>query len=160
MSEHHLKRIDLHPPDRFHAVCSCGWRSESVMNAGIAGAAWDAHVAVAPVVSDVEPAGGDAARELYAELVPALKDAVRAGVPASTADGAHRMERLAAALGEREARVAAAVRRQWDVVGAEGSARDRAAVIVGLVELGDRARVHLTRRLPVAPDPARADAAG
>ena len=29
-----------------HAVCSCGWRSDSVAAAGIAGALWDDHVAM------------------------------------------------------------------------------------------------------------------
>lgn len=31
------------------AVCSCGWRSVPLVNGGLAGAAWDQHVADAAV---------------------------------------------------------------------------------------------------------------
>lgn len=30
--------------ERHQGVCSCGWRSEPTTTAGLAGAAWDAHV--------------------------------------------------------------------------------------------------------------------
>jgi hypothetical protein len=168
MSAHRLLRVDFQRPAHFIAVCECGWRSEAASAAGLAGARWDDHALQAPgdahsgsaSIVDVDLAAGEAARELYAELVPVLKDAVRAGAPLTVVAGMARMEELAAALGMREARVAGAVRRQWVRLVEDDTARQRATVIVGLVELGERAREHLSRGLPTAPQRAGADSAG
>jgi hypothetical protein len=89
---------------------------------------------------------------VYAELIPTLKDAARAGQPLTAVPAFARMEQLAAQLGEREGRLARAVRREWDRLVDEPTGRQRATVIVGLVELGERAREHLSRGLPAAPE--------
>lgn len=75
MTDHRLERIDFQRPARFVAVCSCGWRSEPTLNAGLAGALWDRHVerqpstdAGPPAVADHHPSADDAARERDREL--------------------------------------------------------------------------------------------
>lgn len=40
---HRSFRIEL-DGEQAIAVCTCGWRSESAMNAGMAGALWDKHL--------------------------------------------------------------------------------------------------------------------
>lgn len=53
------------------------------------------------------------------------------------------MERLvvlAGALGERERRLVGAVRREWERLAHDTTPRQRASVIVGLVELAERAK--------------------
>jgi hypothetical protein len=37
-------RVEMLDRGRATSVCTCGWRSEPVFSAGLAGAAWDAHV--------------------------------------------------------------------------------------------------------------------
>ena len=159
MSEHRLLRVDFQRPSRFWAVCTCEWRSEPVLAAGLAGSLFDRHAKAVPSdhpseapILDVDVALADAARELYATLIPVLKDAARAGQPLPAVQAFGRMEEVAALLGEREQRLARAVRREWDRLVDEPTGRQRATVIVGLVELGERAREHLSRGLPVAPD--------
>lgn len=149
---HRLERIDFTRPSRFTAVCSCGWRSEPTLNAGLAGALWDRHVEQQPhatdgsaQIVDVDVTVGEAARELYADLVPGLKHAVRGDDPLSATDGIERMERIAAVLGDREQRLAQAVRREWTRLVEDHTNRQKATVVVGLVELGERARQHLSR---------------
>jgi hypothetical protein len=158
VTEHRLERIDFRRPTRFVAVCTCGWRSEPMFNAGLAGALWDRHVQQVPdespkdaPVIDVDLTATDAARLLYAELLPPLKDAVRSGRALSVADEIGRMQTAAANIGEREQRLAKAVHREWARLVEEPSLRQRATVIVGLVELGERARAQLARHLPTAP---------
>jgi hypothetical protein len=158
MSEHRLQRIDFQRPSRFVAVCMCGWRSESVLAAGLAGSLWDRHARTVPAdeptgapILDVDIALGEAARELYGTIIPVLKDAARAGHPLTAMAAFERMEQLAVLLGAREERLARAVRRQWDLLVDNTTSRQRATVIVGLVELGERAREHLSRGLPTAP---------
>jgi hypothetical protein len=165
MSEHRLQRIDFQRPSRYCAVCTCDWRSEPVLAAGLAGSLWDRHAKTVPTevptgapILDVDLAVGEAARELYA-LIPILKDAARAGHPLAAVESFDRMEQLVGLLGDREQRLARAVRREWDRLVGESTSRQRATVIVGLVELGERAREHLSRGLPAAPDLAPADAA-
>ena len=152
MTNHRLERIDFTRPSRFTAVCSCGWRSEPTLNAGLAGALWDRHVEQQPhtsngppVIVDVDVTVGEAARELYADLVPALKHAVRGDDPLAAVDGIERMEAVAGILGDRELRLARAVRREWARLTEDTTNRQRATVIVGLVELGERAREQLAR---------------
>lgn len=94
MTKHRLERIDFTRPSRFTAVCSCGWHSERTLSAGLAGALWDRHVEQQPATTDGPPRDVDvdvavveAARELYTELVPALKQAVRGDEPLSVCDG-------------------------------------------------------------------------
>ena len=152
MSTHRLERIDFTRPSRFTAVCSCGWRSEPTLNAGLAGALWDRHVEQQPHsasgparIVDVDVTVGEAARELYADLVPALKHLVRGDDPLGATDGIERMEAIAGTLGEREQRLARAVRREWTRLAEDSTSRQRATVVVGLVELGERAREHLAR---------------
>jgi hypothetical protein len=41
--EHRSFRIDL-DGEQARATCTCGWRSDSAMNAGMAGAMWDKHL--------------------------------------------------------------------------------------------------------------------
>jgi hypothetical protein len=41
-SAHRSFRIEV-ARDVVYAVCVCGWRSDAAMNAGMAGALWDAH---------------------------------------------------------------------------------------------------------------------
>jgi hypothetical protein len=158
MSDHRMSRIDFTRPSRFVAVCTCDWRSEPVLAAGLAGSLWDRHAKAAPAdepteapILDVDVAVGEAARELYGSVIPILKDAARTGHPLTAAASFGRMEQLAALLGAREERLARAVRRQWDLLVETTTSRQRATVIVGLVELGERAREHLSRGLPQAP---------
>ncbi|MCU1487678.1 MAG: hypothetical protein JWN67_4424 [Actinomycetia bacterium] len=158
MSEHRLQRIDFQRPSRYCAVCTCEWRSEPVLAAGLAGSLWDRHGKTAPTgaptdapILDVDLAVGEAARALYA-LIPILKDAARAGHPLAAVESFDRMELLVSVLGEREQRLARAVRLGDDRLIGESTSRQRATVIVGLVELGERAREHLSRGLPTAPD--------
>jgi hypothetical protein len=40
---HRSFRIELNG-EHARAVCTCGWRSEVAMNAGMAGAMWDKHL--------------------------------------------------------------------------------------------------------------------
>ena len=47
MSEHRLQRVDFQRPSRFWAVCTCEWRSEPVLNAGLAGSLFDRHAKAA-----------------------------------------------------------------------------------------------------------------
>lgn len=164
MSDHRLQRIDFQRPSRFSAVCVCDWRSEPVLSAGVAGSLWDRHAKPEPTeapttapILDVDMALGEAAREVYADLVPVLKDAARAGHPLVAAGAFARMEEVAALLGPREQRLAAAVRREWDRLVELSTSRQRATVIVGLVELGERSREHLSRGLPTAPERLHAD---
>ena len=152
MTDHRLERIDFRRPARFTAVCTCGWRSEPMLSAGLAGALWDRHVEQQPdespkdaPVIDVDLSVSDAARALYADLLPPIKDAVRSDQPLTVIDDIERMETAAAVLGEREQRLARAVRREWSRLVEDPSSRQRATVIVGLVELGERARIHLGR---------------
>ena len=45
---HHGYRVEMtakRPRPLYAAVCSCGWRSESLPTAGLAGTAFDIHVA-------------------------------------------------------------------------------------------------------------------
>jgi hypothetical protein len=157
VSEHRLERIDFRRPSRFSAVCTCEWRSDPMFSAGLAGALWDRHVEQlpdespkdAPVV-DVDQTTTEAARRLYAELLPPIKEAVRSDEPATVADEVLTMQVAAAALGDREQRLANAVHREWERLVAEPSPRQRATVIVGLVELSERARTQLARHLPSA----------
>ena len=44
MNDHRLDRIDFRRPARFTAVCTCGWQSEPMTSAGLAGAVWDRHL--------------------------------------------------------------------------------------------------------------------
>jgi hypothetical protein len=156
MSDHRMRRIDFTRPSRFVAVCTCGWQSEPVLAAGLAGSLWDRHAKAAPAepteapILDVDLAVGEAARELYGSVIPTLKDAARAGHPLTATTSFGRMEQLAALLGDREERLARAIRRQWDLLVESTTSRQRATVIVGLVELGERAREHLSRGLPQA----------
>jgi hypothetical protein len=46
--EHRSFRIQL-DGDRAFAVCTCEWQSDPALNAGMAGAMWDRHVADARV---------------------------------------------------------------------------------------------------------------
>ena len=157
MTDHRLERIDFRRPARFTAVCTCGWRSEAMFSAGLAGALWDRHVEQLPdeapkdaPVIDLDLTASEAARMLYAEVLPPIKDAVRGDQPLSVADEMVRMETAAAMLGDREQRLAHAVRREWARLVEEPTPRQRATVIVGLVELGERARAQLARHLPTA----------
>lgn len=157
MTDHRLERIDFRRPARFTAVCSCGWRSEPMFSAGLAGALWDRHVeqlaaehpASAPVI-DLDLSAADAARMLYADLLPPIKDAVRTDRAITVADEVQRMESAAAMLGDRELRLANAVHREWARLVEEPTPRQRATVIVGLVELGERVRAQLARHVPSA----------
>lgn len=148
---HRLDGIDFLPPARFLAVCSCGWRTEPVHTAGLAGAIFDRHVEeVAPAA--VEPtalAAVDAAELLFTTLVPTVKEAVREGESLAVIDDLERLKEAAAVLGEREGRLAATVRREWVRLIEDPSSRQRATVLTGLVELGEMARRHLARLLPV-----------
>ena len=155
MTDHRLERIDFRRPARFTAVCSCGWRSDAMFSAGLAGALWDRHIEQlrdddasddAPVI-DLDLTASEAARMLYAELLPPIKDAVRADRPLTVTDHLVRMETAAAMLGDREHRLAQAVRREWTRLVEDPTPRQRATVIVGLVELGERARGELARHL-------------
>lgn len=156
MSEHRLDRIDFRRPARFTAVCTCGWRSEPMLSAGLAGSLWDRHVEQRPTgapsgqvpIVDVDLTIADAARRLHAELLPAIKDAVRADAPLTVIDAIEDMEAAAATMGEADQRLARAVRREWTRLVEEPTSRQRATVIVGLVELGERARAHLARLAP------------
>ena len=157
MTDHRLERIDFRRPARFTAVCTCGWRSEAMFSAGLAGALWDRHVEQLPdespkdaPVFDLDLTASEAARVLYGELLPPIKDAVRSDRALGVADEMVRMETAAAMLGDREQRLAHAVRREWARLVEEPTPRQRATVIVGLVELGERARAQLTRHLPTA----------
>lgn len=51
---HRSFRIDL-DDERAHAVCACGWRSESALNAGMAGALWDVHLSDVSRLAQVSP---------------------------------------------------------------------------------------------------------
>jgi hypothetical protein len=155
VTDHRLERIDFRRPARFTAVCTCGWRSEPMLSAGLAGALWDRHVEQVPdespkdaPVVDVDLTLADAARELHAQVLPAIKDAVRGHRPLQVIDEVERMELTATVLGERERRLARAVRREWARLVEDPTSRQRATVIVGLVELGERARAHLGREVP------------
>jgi hypothetical protein len=157
VTDHRLERIDFRRPARFTAVCTCGWRSEPMFSAGLAGALWDRHVEQRPdespkdaPVIDLDLTASEAARMLYADLLPVIKDAVRADSPITVADDMVRMETAAAMLGDREQRLAHAVRREWARLVEEPTPRQRATVIVGLVELGERARGQLARHRPTA----------
>jgi hypothetical protein len=157
VTEHRLERIDFRRPSRFVAVCTCGWRSDPMFSAGLAGALWDRHVEQVPdespkdaPVVDVDQSTTEAARRLYADLLPPIKAAVRGDDASAVADEVLTMQVAAAALGDREQRLANAVHREWERLVAEPSARQRATVIVGLVELSERARAQLARHLPSA----------
>jgi hypothetical protein len=157
VTDHRLERIDFRRPARFTAVCLCGWRSEPMFSAGLAGALWDRHVEQLPdedpadePVLDLDLTSTEAARLLYADLLPPIKDAVRADQPLSVAQQMVRLESAAAMLGDREHRLARAVQREWARLVEEPTPRQRATVIVGLVELGERARHQLARTLPSA----------
>lgn len=144
--EHRLAGIPLVGASRFVATCSCGWRGEPMMNAGLAGALYDRHVAAVvppPPPPDVPRGSAEAARLLYADLVPTIKDAVRRGEAAGVAVHLERLAAAAAVLGDREERLAGAVRREWNRLVEEPTSRQRATVVVGLVELADRARQKL-----------------
>ena len=95
-------------------------------------------------------AASEAARKLYADLLPPIKEAVRSDRPLVVADEVVQMETAAAMLGDREQRLARAVRREWGRLVEEPTPRQRATVIVGLVELGERARAQLARHAPMA----------
>jgi hypothetical protein len=41
--EHRSFRIEI-DGEQARATCTCGWRSDSAMNAGMAGAMWDRHL--------------------------------------------------------------------------------------------------------------------
>ena len=164
MTAHDLDRIDFLRPARFTAVCGCGWRSLPMYSAGLAGSLWDVHVDRAPVaggpmpsIVDLDLTAGDAARELYAEVLPAIKAAARGATPDEAVGAIPRMVGLAGVLGDRDGRLARAVEREWIRLLVEPTSRQRATVIVGLVELGERAREHLTRGLPAAPVPTTGD---
>jgi hypothetical protein len=87
----------------------------------------------------------DAAHQLAAELLPPIKHAIRCDAPLSVIDDIEHMEELAAVLGEREHLLARAIRREWARLLEEPTARQRAAVIAGLVELGERASKEFSR---------------
>lgn len=149
--EHRLAGIPLVGSSRFVATCACGWRSDPVMSAGLAGATYDHHVATAAAprpLPGVPRSSADAAQVLYAELVPAIKDAVRSGEAHAVAQHLERMTAAASLLGDREERLAAAVRREWHRLVEEPTARQKATVVVGLVELADRARQKLAAMKP------------
>jgi hypothetical protein len=157
VTDHRLERIDFRRPARFTAVCTCGWVSEPMFSAGLAGALWDRHVDEVPdeepkdaPIIDLDLSATEAARLLYGELLPPIKDAVRADRPLDVGDEVIRMETAASVLGDREQRLARGVRREWARLVEEPTPRQRATVIVGLVELGERARVQLARTLPHA----------
>jgi hypothetical protein len=128
-----------------------------MFSAGLAGALWDRHVeqlasdqpADVPVI-DLDLSASEAARMLYADLLPPIKDAVRTDRAITVADEVQRMAGAAAMLGDRELRLANAIHREWARLVEEPTARQRATVIVGLVELGERARAQLARRAPSA----------
>ena len=157
MTDHRLERIDFRRPARFTAVCTCGWVSEPMFSAGLAGALWDRHVDELPSeeprdapIIDLDLSATEAARVLYGELLPPIKEAVRSDDPLAVSDEMMQMESAAAMLGDREQRLARAVRREWGRLVEEPTARQRATVIVGLVELGERARAQLARAVPQA----------
>lgn len=140
MNAHRLDRIDFLRPSRFRAVCTCGWHSDPVLSAGLAGSLWDRHrdevmPAPAPASSMAE-----ASRELVEVVVPALVAAVRSEQPMTPVDAMERLVALAGVLGDRERRLVAAVQREWERLAHDTTPRQRASVIVGLVELAERAK--------------------
>ena len=147
---HRLEGIEFLPPARFVAVCSCGWQTEPVHTAGLAGAIFDRHAdELAPAaVRPATLAPADAAELLLGELVPRIRDAVREGESLAVIDDLERVKEAAAVLGEREERLAASVRREWVRLIEEPTSRQRATVLTGLVELAEMARRHLARLLP------------
>ena len=141
VTDHRLDCIDFQRPARFLAVCTCGWRSDPMLSAGLAGSLWDRHrdevvPARVPTLSTAA-----ACRELVEVVVPALVAAVRGADPMEPVDQMERLALLAATLGDRERRLAGAVQREWGRLAHDPTPRQRATVVVGLVELAERAKV-------------------
>lgn len=140
MDEHRLDRIDFQRPSRFRAVCTCSWHSDPVLSAGLAGSLWDGHRDEVTPVHVPTPSTAETSRELVEVVVPALVAAVRSERPMAPVEAMERLVVLAAVLGDRERRLVAAVQREWERLAHDTTPRQRASVIVGLVELAERAK--------------------
>lgn len=140
MDDHRLDRIDLERPSRFRAVCTCSWQSDPVFSAGLAGSLWDRHRDEGMPAPVPAPSTAEASRELVEVVVPALVAAVRSEQPMARVEAMERLVVLAGILGDRERRLVGALQREWERLAHDTTPRQRASVIVGLVELAERAK--------------------